>query len=101
MRVLDPTIQNDINFYIREQSDSNDCDAVATLEGTNTTENLEVIIFEGSTNVYDLTVRIAAETFSENQSVSLKVTSNRGTNIVYRGKMFFTSQVPQNYNING
>jgi hypothetical protein len=39
--------------------------------------------------------------FGENKTYSVKITDTVTTNIIWRGKIFFTSQVTQAYKING
>lgn len=46
--------------------------------------------------VYDLKLSV-----SEGDSYSVKIVQETTDEIIWRGKMFATSQVPQNYNING
>lgn len=97
MRVLDPLIENTPSFVLRNITIGNVYTVSTLLEGTN----------NGFTDTYtadnnlQLTISISVDDYKENDSVSIKIVENTSGNVAYRGKLFFTSQTPQNYNING
>ena len=103
MRVINPTIENTIEVVLRKNSSGSSYGVLLTLEGTSTTETLTVTETATSieANQDQLSITIPADTFSNNQSVSLKVTDNANNEVAHRNKIFFTTQVPQNYSING
>lgn len=104
MRVLDPTIDNTINIVLRKNSTGSSYTYIYKVEGTSieftdidNTITPQIIL----NNMNRLPVDIVLDRFSENQCVSLKVIDNANNKVARRCKLFFTSQVPQNYNING
>ena len=92
MRVLDPTINNTIDVYLRQISQSGSCDVTLINEGTGATETSTIANVANNLLIPILSGK------NEGDNYSLKV-SDGGT-VLYRTKIFFTSQISQNYSIN-
>ena len=77
-------------------------DNVHTLElkDEDTNTNVSLVINNRTLSDGNIIYLITA-TLNDNRSYRLKISDNTTTDIVFRGKVFTTTQTPQNYQING
>ena len=103
MRVLIPNVKNTIKVPLRDYSTNDNYNVILFNENTTqetefTIEDESVESIQANNNQLEFELDIPSV---EGSVFSYKVLDNANNNVLFRGKLFFTSQVPQNYNING
>lgn len=102
MRVLALSGSRTINVVLRDYADSDSYEVVLTNKNNDSTESVSVTKTESEINLNmgQLQIPITSE-YNEGQQYEYEVTENGSTEALFRGKLYFTDQDPQEYNING
>lgn len=101
MRVLNPNATSQVNVALRYYSANEQYDLVLTNENngaaSSSTISQTTSVIQSNTNQFQFEV---SGSYNEGDNYSVKILDNANQTVLFRGKLFFTTQVPQNYSIN-
>lgn len=106
MRILNPNLETQIIKYnIRKYSTNEQYDVILRNESSGVSNEFIVSyptsFFLNDKNRLSITISSLVVSLNENYNFDLTVKDNSNKEVLFKGKLFTTSQDPQNYNING
>lgn len=102
MRVLTLTGTRNFDVVLRSYASSDDYEVILTNENYGTTSTIAITKTQAQiiANTNQLEVPVTDD-YNEGDEYEYKIIESGATEILHRGKLFFTAQTPQDYNING